>query len=92
MGAGGRSVSKVAVKMWSVGLEDISSSWTVPDSPVLAVRCYPTLPPRHLQFLKHLGYVTISGGTKKGALFGHIAVPLRTRFFSKNVKFYLSFT
>jgi len=46
------------------------------------VRCYPTLPPRHLQFLKHLGYVTISGGTKEGALFGHIAVPLRTRFFS----------
>uniref|UniRef100_A0A674EQX7 SCP domain-containing protein n=1 Tax=Salmo trutta TaxID=8032 RepID=A0A674EQX7_SALTR len=26
----------------------ISSSWTAPDLPVLAVRCYPTLPPRHL--------------------------------------------
>jgi len=35
----------------------ISSSWTEADLPALAVRCDSTLPPRHLQVLKHInGY------------------------------------
>uniref|UniRef100_A0A8C7QQK5 Uncharacterized protein n=1 Tax=Oncorhynchus mykiss TaxID=8022 RepID=A0A8C7QQK5_ONCMY len=35
--------------LWKCVLQCISSSWTAPDLPVLAVRCYPTFPPRHLQ-------------------------------------------
>uniref|UniRef100_A0A8K9WUF4 Uncharacterized protein n=1 Tax=Oncorhynchus mykiss TaxID=8022 RepID=A0A8K9WUF4_ONCMY len=34
-------------------LQCISSSWTAPDFPVLAMRRYPTLPPRHLQVPGH---------------------------------------
>ncbi|KAG2469586.1 A2ML1 protein, partial [Polypterus senegalus] len=54
----GGSKSKVPVSIWCGHqllevLQCISSSWTGPDLSVLAVRCYPTLPPRHLQVPGH---------------------------------------
>ena len=67
----GGSKSKVPVSIWCGHqllevLQCISSSWTGPDLSVLAVRCYPTLPPRHLQVLKHVwgthGYTHLSFG------------------------------
>jgi len=41
-------VAKFPFKYWYI------YSWTAPDLPVFAVRCYPTLLPRHLQVLKHI--------------------------------------